>query len=55
MGLKQYAQHISTAQHKARLKSLMSKNLKPPTLKRILGTEALDQILERNKILKFQE
>ncbi|KAM8726084.1 zinc finger protein 106 isoform 3-T3 [Acanthopagrus schlegelii] len=55
MGLKQYAQHISTPQHKARLKSLMSKNLKPPTLKTILGTETYDQILERNKILKFQE
>ncbi|XP_073348470.1 zinc finger protein 106 [Pagrus major] len=55
MGLKQYAQHISTAQHKARLKSLMSKNAKPPSLKRILGTETLDQILERNKILKTQE
>ncbi|XP_070705994.1 uncharacterized protein [Pempheris klunzingeri] len=52
MGLHEYARHISTAQHKAKLQSLMSKNVKPLPLLKILSTEAMDRILERNKKLK---
>lgn len=55
MGLNEYAQHISTAQHKAKLKSLMSRNAKPPSLTETLGTEIMTQILERNKMLKISE
>ncbi|XP_051263866.1 zinc finger protein 106 [Dicentrarchus labrax] len=55
MGLKEYAEHISTAQHKAKLKSLMSKNVKPLPLLKTLGQETMSQILERNKTLKKKE
>ncbi|KAI3364223.1 hypothetical protein L3Q82_011026 [Scortum barcoo] len=55
MGLKEYAQHISTAQHKANLKSLISKNVKPTPLFKTLSTETVGLILDRNKKLKKEE
>ncbi|XP_044025924.1 zinc finger protein 106 [Siniperca chuatsi] len=55
MGLNEYARHISTSQHKAKLKRLMSKNVKPLSLSKTLGTETMDRILERNKTLKKEE
>lgn len=54
-GLNAYAQHISTAQHQARLRKLISKNVKPLSLNKTLSTETLIQILERNKKLKKEE
>ncbi|XP_067339108.1 zinc finger protein 106 isoform X2 [Channa argus] len=55
MHLNEYAQHISTPQHMAKLKSLMSKNVKPISLHKTLSTETIKQILERNKTLKKEE
>lgn len=55
MGLNEYAQHISTAQHKAKLKSLMSKNVKPLPLFKTLSPETVGRILDRNKALKKEE
>uniref|UniRef100_UPI0037E8FD25 zinc finger protein 106 isoform X2 n=1 Tax=Semicossyphus pulcher TaxID=241346 RepID=UPI0037E8FD25 len=55
LSLNEYAQHISTSQHNAKLKSLMFKNVKPLPLLNILGKETLDRILDRNKKLKTQE
>lgn len=55
MGLQEYAQHISTAQHKARLKSLICKNVKPLSLAKTLSTETMALIMERNKTLKKVE
>ncbi|XP_039981078.1 zinc finger protein 106 isoform X2 [Xiphias gladius] len=55
MGLYEYAQHISTAQHKAKLKSLMSKHVKPLSLHKTLSRETISRILERNKTLKKEE
>ncbi|XP_026196776.1 zinc finger protein 106 isoform X2 [Anabas testudineus] len=55
MGLNEYAQHISTAQHKAKMKSLMSKHVKPLSLFKSLSKETINQILERNKTLKKEE
>ncbi|XP_071323660.1 zinc finger protein 106 [Trachinotus anak] len=52
MGLYEYAQHISTAQHKAKLKSLMLKSVKPLSLFKTLSKEIIDQIQKRNKTLK---
>lgn len=51
--LNEYAQHISTAKHKAALKSLISKNVKPLSLIKTLGVEIMNHILERNKKLKL--
>ncbi|XP_018550495.1 LOW QUALITY PROTEIN: uncharacterized protein znf106b [Lates calcarifer] len=51
-GIYQYAKHISTTQHEAKLKSLMSKNVKFPSMFKTLGTETISRILERNKKLK---
>lgn len=55
MGLNEYAQHISTVQHKAKLKSLMSKNVKPLSLFKTLSTESITRIMERNKALKREK
>ncbi|XP_041831216.1 zinc finger protein 106 isoform X3 [Melanotaenia boesemani] len=55
LGLNEYAQHISTAQHKSRLKSLMTKNIKAPTLYKTLSKETIANILERNKTLKKEQ
>ncbi|CAK6979215.1 zinc finger protein 106 [Scomber scombrus] len=55
MGLNEYAQHISTAQHKDKLKSLMAKNVKALSLHKTLNKEAVNRILERNKTLKKEE
>ncbi|XP_030576667.1 zinc finger protein 106 isoform X2 [Archocentrus centrarchus] len=55
MGLNEYAQHISTVQHKAKLKSLMSRNVKPLSIFKTLSTETITWILERNKTLKKKE
>lgn len=55
MGLNEYAQHISTVQHKAKLKSLMSKNVKPLSLFKTLSTESITRIKERNKALKREK
>lgn len=55
MGLNEYAQHISDAQHKVKLKSLMSKNVKPISLDKTLSTETISQIMERNKTLKKEQ
>ncbi|XP_074541419.1 zinc finger protein 106 isoform X2 [Halichoeres trimaculatus] len=55
MGLNVYAQHISTSQHEANLRSLMSKDVKPISLSKTLGKDMVERILERNKWLKIQE
>ncbi|KAK5852821.1 hypothetical protein PBY51_006660 [Eleginops maclovinus] len=55
MGLNEYAQHISTPQHKAKLESLKCKKIKPLPLFKTLSNEAMNQILERNKTLKKKE
>ncbi|XP_029984028.1 uncharacterized protein znf106b isoform X2 [Sphaeramia orbicularis] len=55
MGLNEYAQHISTTQHKAKLKILMCKNIKPPSLEKTLSSETMTMLLERNKKLKTKE
>ncbi|XP_031178318.1 zinc finger protein 106 isoform X2 [Sander lucioperca] len=55
MGLNEYAQHISTAQHKAKLKILIAKNIKPISLCKTLSKETMDRILERNKTLKKEK
>ncbi|XP_056260597.1 zinc finger protein 106 [Seriola aureovittata] len=55
MGLHEYAQHISTAQHKAKLKSLIFKHSKPLSLFTTLSKETINQIQERNKTLMKKE
>ncbi|XP_042358981.1 zinc finger protein 106 isoform X2 [Plectropomus leopardus] len=55
MGLNEYAKHISTAEHIAKLKSLINKNVKALSLHKTLGKETVCQILERNKTLKKEE
>ncbi|XP_072219027.1 zinc finger protein 106 [Leuresthes tenuis] len=55
LGLSEYSRHILTAQHKERLKSLMTKNTKPPALCKTLSTETISSILSRNKALKKEE
>ncbi|XP_041660789.1 zinc finger protein 106 [Cheilinus undulatus] len=55
MGLDEYVQHISTAQHEAKLKSLKGRNAKPIHLGKILGNEKFLYIVEKNKMLKLQE
>lgn len=55
MGLYEYAQHISTAQHEAKLKNLMSANVKPPSLMQTLGKKLVNEIMERNKVLKIEK
>lgn len=55
MGLNEYEQHISTAQHKAKLNILKSRNVKPISLIKTLGTELMTQVLKRNKTLKMSE
>ncbi|KAM7395234.1 hypothetical protein PAMA_006818 [Pampus argenteus] len=50
MSLNEYAQHISTAQHKDKLMSLISKNVQPLPLSATLSTETISRILARNKI-----
>nr|XP_046228993.1 zinc finger protein 106 isoform X2 [Scatophagus argus] len=55
MGLNEYAQHISSAQHKANLKNLMSKNVKPISLSKSVGRETMSQIQERNKMLRMKK
>uniref|UniRef100_A0A3Q3N199 Zinc finger protein 106-like n=1 Tax=Labrus bergylta TaxID=56723 RepID=A0A3Q3N199_9LABR len=51
----EYAKHISTSQHNAKLKTLNSKNVSPTPLWNTLGPAVFQQIKERNKLLKFQE
>ncbi|KAM9704164.1 zinc finger protein 106 [Menidia menidia] len=55
LGLNEYAQHISTSQHNARLQSLMEKNAKPISLFKTLSTEIINRIMERNKALKKEQ
>ncbi|XP_037607356.1 zinc finger protein 106 isoform X3 [Sebastes umbrosus] len=55
MGLDEYAQHISTAQHKVKLKILMNRKIKPLALCKTLSTDTMDRIRERNKTLKKEE
>ncbi|KAK1888928.1 Zinc finger protein 106 [Dissostichus eleginoides] len=55
MGLNEYAQHISTPQHKAKLHSLQYNKIKPLPLFKTLSNEAMNLILERNKTLKKED
>lgn len=55
MGLNEYAQHISTPRHKAKLHSLKKRKKKPLPLFKTLSNEAMNLILERNKALKKEE
>ncbi|XP_029902441.1 zinc finger protein 106 [Myripristis murdjan] len=56
MGLNEYAQHVSTPQHKAKLRSLMNKkSVKPVSLFKTLSPETIARIFERNKMLKKTE
>ncbi|XP_047429120.1 zinc finger protein 106 [Mugil cephalus] len=52
MRLNEYAQHISTADHKAQLQRLMSSNVVPIPLHKTLDTRTITKILDRNKALK---
>nr|XP_019953106.1 PREDICTED: zinc finger protein 106-like isoform X3 [Paralichthys olivaceus] len=52
MGLYEFAQHISTPLHKAKLQSLISTNVKPHPLVKILNHEDICRILDRNKTLE---
>ncbi|XP_068432614.1 zinc finger protein 106 isoform X2 [Clinocottus analis] len=55
MSLNQYAEHISTAQHKVNLKRLILKCVKPVPLDKSLSKETMSQLLKRNKTLKKEE
>ncbi|XP_017267438.1 zinc finger protein 106 [Kryptolebias marmoratus] len=55
LGLNQFAKHVSTAQHKMKLKNLKTKNIKPVSLFKSLSTETITRILNRNKALKKVE
>uniref|UniRef100_A0A8C7Z4K6 C2H2-type domain-containing protein n=1 Tax=Oryzias sinensis TaxID=183150 RepID=A0A8C7Z4K6_9TELE len=55
LGLNEYAEHISTPQHQARLENLMAKNVKPVSLYKSLKKETIEKILKRNKALKKEE
>lgn len=55
MGLNEYAQHISTPQHKAKLKSLMLKKSIKVSVHKTLSKETVVRILERNRTLKKEE
>ncbi|XP_047184692.1 uncharacterized protein znf106b isoform X3 [Scophthalmus maximus] len=55
MGLFDYSKHISTKQHKAKLLSLMSKNIGPLSLYKTLSQEVINRIQERNKTLKQKQ
>lgn len=48
-GLSPYSQHISTPKHQTQLLSIKSRNEKPQSLYKVLGTKLMTQILERNK------
>ncbi|RVE55731.1 hypothetical protein OJAV_G00229000 [Oryzias javanicus] len=52
LGLNEYAEHISTAQHQARLKDLLAKNIKPVSVFKTLSKETIGKVLKRNKALK---
>ncbi|XP_024147002.1 zinc finger protein 106 [Oryzias melastigma] len=55
LGLNEYAEHISTAQHQARLKNLQARNVKPVSVFKSLSKETVGKILKRNKELKKEE
>jgi len=55
MSLKKYAQHVSTAQHKAKLDSLIKRNVKPVPLKKTLSEQTMGRLKEKNKTLKKEE
>ncbi|XP_008300556.1 zinc finger protein 106-like [Stegastes partitus] len=55
MGLNEYAEHISTAQHKAKFTILTSSNIKAYDVFKTLDKDATDRIRQRNKMLKKQE
>ncbi|XP_029352375.1 uncharacterized protein znf106b isoform X2 [Echeneis naucrates] len=55
MGLYEYGKHISTAQHRANLKNIILKNVKPVSLFKTLSPQTINQILERNKKLKREK
>ncbi|KAM4521831.1 zinc finger protein 106 isoform 2-T4 [Odontesthes bonariensis] len=55
LGLNEYSEHISTSQHKAKLRSLMTKHRKPLALCKTLSTASISKIKERNKALKREE
>ncbi|XP_037304771.1 zinc finger protein 106 [Pungitius pungitius] len=52
MGLKEYAEHISTIKHQTRLKGFTKK---PLSLLKILGKKTMLQIRRRNKTLRKEE
>ncbi|XP_056150242.1 zinc finger protein 106 isoform X2 [Lampris incognitus] len=52
MSLSEYAQHISTTQHKSNLSNLILSSVKPVSLHKTLGKEIFNKISERNKNLK---
>ncbi|KAG7235902.1 hypothetical protein INR49_002047 [Caranx melampygus] len=52
MGLQEFAQHISTAEHKYKLEKLICKKQKPIPLEDHLSQEDLDKVRRRNKRLK---
>ncbi|XP_056872114.1 zinc finger protein 106 isoform X1 [Takifugu flavidus] len=51
-GLNLYHRHVSTPDHKARMVSVKSRNEKPPSLYKVLGSEVMTKVWERNKKLK---
>ncbi|XP_034554979.1 zinc finger protein 106 [Notolabrus celidotus] len=55
MGLNEYAQHISSSQHKTKLKIMMLNGVKPISLHNTVGKEMMAYIMERNKWLKCQK
>ncbi|KAM8831521.1 zinc finger protein 106 isoform 2-T2 [Spinachia spinachia] len=55
MGLKEFAEHISTAKHKSQLKGFTKTHVKPLSLLKSLGRETILQIRGRNKRLRKEE
>ncbi|CAN9507885.1 unnamed protein product [Ophioblennius macclurei] len=55
MYLNEYAKHITTSQHKVKLQSLKSRNVKAVSLHKSLNTDTINWIMKRNKQLKNNE
>lgn len=54
MVLDEFERHISTAQHKAKMKILKTCNEKPEPLIKILGLDLLNQLKKRNKMIRIK-
>ncbi|XP_037541100.1 actin cytoskeleton-regulatory complex protein pan1 [Nematolebias whitei] len=55
LGLKEFAKHVSTTQHKEKLKKLKTECITPKSLFKSLSKETIHRIMTRNKALKKEE